>query len=341
MALDHKHKIIDLLLNPNYRWLWHILFWLLMYLDTFLSFIGITPGFESNLEQISYILLDMVFVYFNLYVLVPYLLFRNKIIIYILATAFCVLCLVYLQHNIFPEEIEEEFLLSMYLENFFFNLIIMSVAASIKVLKSGFQTKIDVETIRSQQLESELSFLKNQVNPHFLFNTLNNLYIQSKKKEDISDSLMSFSDLLRYQIYETKNDLVALQKEVDYLENYLQLEKKRRSNLDIQIKTKISNPHIKIAPLLFLPLVENAVKYSQKSNSASSYITLSIEEENGQLLFIVKNSKGRISEIKTPDSGIGIPNVKKRLNLIYPDKYDLSIQDQQDDYQATLKINLR
>lgn len=199
---------------------------------------------------------------------------------------------------------------------------------------------MEFEEIKTQQLQSELSFLKNQVNPHFLFNTLNNLYIQSKKQEDISDSLMSFSDLLRYQIYETQNDTVPLQKEIEYLENYLELEKKRRSRLDIEITTDIKNPHSKIAPLLFLPLVENAVKYSQMSNASDSYIKLFITEDSGQLSFEIKNSKGIISQIKTPDSGIGIPNVQKRLDLIYPNKNSLDIRDLKDEYQAKLNIDL-
>jgi len=143
------------------------------------------------MELIIYILIDMVFLYFNIYILVPKLLMKNKYILYILASILCVVGIVFVQNYLYPQDIDDEFRISLFTEEFFLNALIMAVAAGIKVLKSGFKIRMDVEAIKTEQLESELSFLKNQVNPHFLFNTLNNLYIQSKKKEDISESLMS------------------------------------------------------------------------------------------------------------------------------------------------------
>ncbi len=340
MAVDQNNKIIDLIFKPKLRWLWHLLFWFIVYPDTFLSLLGITPRFDSYFDPFLAILIDMLFIYFNIYILVPKLLMKNKYILYIIASLLTVIGIVLTQNFFWPEDIEEEYIVSMYSEEFFLNLVIFAVAAGIKVLKIGFKSRVDIDAIKNQQLESELSFLKNQVNPHFLFNTLNILYIQAKKKEDISEALMSFSDLLRYQIYETQNDTVSLQKEYEYIENYLMLEKKRRSKLDIKITNNITNQNIKIAPLLFLPLVENAVKYSQTSNDEASHIQLILDEKNGKMSFTIENSKGNVANIKTPDSGIGLTNVKKRLGLIYPDKHTLHVEDKNARFIAELKIDL-
>ena len=339
---------VEILLDKKYRVLWHILFWIFIYMDQFLSIFGLTPGYEEPILVVIGFLIDVVVVYFNLYVLVPTFLLKEKVIMYVLLTILSMIFIFIYNYYAYPFEViedypeyEEDFWLTDTIVNVLTNAYMLAMAVAIKLFKYIYTKDKRIQEITQEKLRTELGFLKNQVNPHFLFNTMNSFYIQAKKKDDaLPDAIMSLSDLLRYQIYETEKEYVSIENEVEYIKNYLDLENNRRDNLDINITTKGITKQVKIAPLLLLPLVENAVKYSQRTDGKRAIINLNVEVDD-RIYFTLINTKGRVDQIKSPDSGIGLNNLSKRLELIYPDDYQYVFKDEVKTYTTSLILGKR
>jgi len=194
--------------------------------------------------------------------------------------------------------------------------------------------------IENRNLRNELELLKSQINPHFLFNTLNNIdTLIGKSPADASASLIALSDMLRYMIYETKNDFVPLEKEIEYLRRYVSLQQLRYKK-DNYIRTIFftASNETKVAPLLFLPFVENAFKYSCDSE-LMPVIDIRMELENGTLTFLCENHFDQ-DRVTTPglNGGVGLENVKRRLALLYPQKHILQITKNQDTFRVHLTL---
>ncbi len=340
MITSHS-SLADIVLQNKFRWLWHILFWIFIYLDEFFALFGITPPLEDPLPVVIGLIIDIIVVYFNLYFLLPKFLMQKKFGIYILATTASLLLILLYNYIQYADDCYE-CLLSDNIQNFVHNAFIIGLAVAIKMVKDNFQTRMSLEKVSSEKLKTELGFLKNQVNPHFLFNVLNGFYIQAKKKdEQLPDAILSLSDILRYQIYETRKEFVSVVNEFEYLKNYLHLEQNRRDNLKLEISDHHLTNQAKIAPLLLLPLVENAVKYSQTTDGSESSIKLTLKVVDGKIEFNLINTKGKVDEIRSPDSGIGLDNIQKRLDLIYPEDYVFDIQDSDDIYHVCLILGAK
>ncbi|RAJ20598.1 GHKL domain-containing protein [Gelidibacter algens] len=211
-------------------------------------------------------------------------------------------------------------------------------ASTIKIARDSF-------TRRQQEKEAELKLLKAQLNPHFLFNTLNNLYGLSVTKSDKLPSLMlKLSDLLRYSLYETKEAMVSLEKEIHYMENYMELEKIRlEDQTEIVFENKVNDITKRIAPMMLIVFVENAFKHLSVSGNKKNRVFVSIENDRSQLFFKCVNTFDsdtfQIEDtIEKGKSGIGLLNVKKRLSLIYPEKHTLEIQREKNEYCVSLSI---
>jgi LytS/YehU family sensor histidine kinase len=198
---------------------------------------------------------------------------------------------------------------------------------------------------RQQEKEAELKLLKSQLNPHFLFNTLNNLYGLSVMKSDKLPSLMlKLSDLLRYSLYETKETYVPLEKEIKYLENYMSLEKIRlEDKTEIRFDKTGNFSDKKIAPMLLIVFVENAFKYLEVSKDKLSKVKVNLKTEENKLIFNCENTFDETEIIKqnleAGKSGIGLQNAKKRLDLIYPNKHQLTIKKENENYVVQLILN--
>ena len=194
--------------------------------------------------------------------------------------------------------------------------------------------------IENRNLRNELELLKSQINPHFLFNTLNNIdTLIGKSPADASASLITLSDMLRYMIYETKNDFVPLEKEMEYLRRYVSLQQLRYKKKDYARTAFITvNKEMMVAPLLFLPFVENAFKYSCDSE-VMPVIDIRMELENGALIFFCEN-RFDPDRVTTPglNGGVGLENVKRRLALLYPQKHILQITKNQDTFRVDLTL---
>lgn len=233
-------------------------------------------------------------------------------------------------------------------KGFDFKIFISLFGAIFLAVTFGMTIRIARDSFRRRQeeKEAELKLLKAQLNPHFLFNTLNNLYGLSVVKSDkLPDLMLQLSDLLRYSLYETKEVFVPLEKEINYLENYISLEKIRlEEKTAINISVKDNSIGKQIAPMLLIVFVENAFKHLGKEQNEKSSVDIVIEVVESNLNFTCKNSydtsKLKEENLEKGKSGIGLVNAKKRLELIYPDVYDLSIKKQDVFFEVALKLEL-
>ena len=218
-------------------------------------------------------------------------------------------------------------------------VLVLFVSSALKVAAASF-------TRRQQEKEAELKLLKAQLNPHFLFNTLNNLYGLSVVKSDKLPNLMlKLSDLLRYSLYETKETYVPLEKEITYLENYMALEKIRLEyTTEIQFETTGNLVSKKIAPMLFIVFVENAFKHLGVSKDEKSKVFVSLSEDDNKLVFKCINTIDtidlKVEHIEKGKSGIGLQNAKKRLALMYPEKHQLTMTKTDTSYSIELILDL-
>jgi LytS/YehU family sensor histidine kinase len=193
-------------------------------------------------------------------------------------------------------------------------------------------------SLKQESIKAELAFLRSQVSPHFLFNSLNNIYSLSYRKSDKApDAILKLSELTRYMLYE-QLDFIPLEKEWDYIQNFISLQQLRyESALNIDIDFNNSNQKAQIAPYLLIPFVENAFKHGRVQDD-SFPLKISLESNEKQISFEVKN---RISsQQKDKDGGIGLENVRRRLALLYPGKHQLLINKDADSFDICLKINL-
>ncbi|BAP29499.1 sensor histidine kinase [Chryseobacterium sp. StRB126] len=220
--------------------------------------------------------------------------------------------------------------------------MISGAACGIKFYLEHKRIERDHILLQQAHLENQLKLLQDQINPHVVFNILNHIHILMKTDTELADFLlMKFSDILRYQLYHCNQNLVPLGKEIEYLQNLVEVEKLRWGNeLNVDASLKINNTKAFIAPLLLVPFIENAFKYVCRLPGQTGYVKIFCKEENNNLFFYVENSYSEIAVQKKKDGGIGLPNVKKRLKLQYPDAYDLKIESDNLVYKVTLTLKL-
>ena len=227
---------------------------------------------------------------------------------------------------------------------FFFAFIIITTL--LKLSKSKFEVnELQRKLLESekQAIQSELKALKAQINPHFFFNTLNSIYSMSLEKDErLPGTVLQLSELMRYFLYESKEDTVLLQKEIDVLKDYIALQKIRSDDkllFEENIGGKITGQ--KIAPLLLITFLENAFKHGAKGDTKQTYIHLDMKVSEHKLDFRLENNKGRIDEVENRDyKGLGMENVKRRLELIYPGRHKLSVTENENNFIVQLEIRI-
>ena len=212
----------------------------------------------------------------------------------------------------------------------------------LRYIKQWYVKEQDNLKLQKENAESQLQLLTAQVHPHFLFNTLNNIYSQTQTESPKgSKMIMELSDMLRYILAEGSKPLVPLVKEVMMIQDYINLEKVRYGNkLDLHVSITDKIPNLEIAPLILLPFVENSFKHGSSKFLSAPWINLKLEIIGQELNMKLMNGKDLIQEDIHARSGIGISNVKKRLELLYPGKYDLQINDEQDVFVVNLRLEL-
>jgi len=335
----------------------HLVFWAILILSVFLLFFGL-GGFSFSsfnsiriLSTFTTIFFIAVAVYTNLFFLIPRFLKKKKYISFVLLQLINIIAFFLL--NFFTSVLLEYklsvFNIKLILIEFVFEFIIISLFLSItsflKFLSDWIdyqEDSINFKETQRQKLEAELKLLRGQINPHFLFNTLNNLYALSlDKSEKTPAMILHLSDLMRYMLYECRDNHVLIDKEINFIKNYIELEKIRiGEKAIIEMKIMGSTGLQQIAPLLFIPFIENAFKHGVNKQLDHSFIRIIFDfEKSGIIKFIIENTKDNKEQfIDKKFSGIGIENVKKRLSLLYPDKYSLKITDNQKIFRVELII---
>ncbi|MEL6811120.1 MAG: histidine kinase [Bacteroidota bacterium] len=307
--------------------------WFLLFLILLITIQG-----TSRIGTASFtILLLAPAVYINNIYILPF--FRKKTFLFF--GLFVLNALVFTAVSVFTIALVTEWKLEPKMFVNFFGVMILTLlfASSLKMARDSFFR-------RQQEKEAELKLLKAQLNPHFLFNTLNNLYgLSVVKSDNLPQLMLKLSDLLRYSLYETKETYVPLEKEVTYLENYMSLEQIRLED-DTQIKF-IKEGDLsswQIAPMLLIVFVENAFKHLEAFQENKKEVAVRLGVKEDILSFSCENSidtKGLTSEnIEKGRSGIGLENVKKRLNLLYPDSHSLTIDKGQEAFSVQLTLKL-
>lgn len=225
------------------------------------------------------------------------------------------------------------------MENAMGAVAIMLISLPIVLALQWGKQNNQILSLEKEKSQSELDLLKQQLNPHFFFNTLNNLYALSlQKSEKTSESILQLSELMRYTIYKGQEKSVSLGQELKYLEDYIQLQQIRLKNpLNLKFEKNINNPKLEIAPLLLIVFIENAFKHGIETAENSAFLNISLVCNEKELYFSCENS---FDEENTNIPGIGIANLKKRLDLLYPNKHSLKLSSENHIFKAELKLKL-
>jgi LytS/YehU family sensor histidine kinase len=224
--------------------------------------------------------------------------------------------------------------------NFTHTSLYLLLTVALKFSIDWYEQQKLLHDIKLEKLQTEVNYLRSQINPHFLFNALNNLYALTIKKSDQAPRiLLKLSELMEYMLYESDADYVPLEREVNYLRNYLELEKIRQGNqADIQLTVKGNMDHFQIPPFLIFPLVENAFKHGISKTIHNAYLHITIEADRILSVKVINNKPHTQKDEGT--GGIGLANLKKRLDLLYRDKHTLEIISSSTQYEVLLKIDL-
>ena len=333
------------------RILYHILFWIGVYLFYSLTYGSYSENYYEEFLSNLYVLpVRIAGTYVFIYYLLPCFLFEKKYISFVVlallhAILFGVtLWIVYWLFVYCPGGIYEADYPLFYLPKIF-NLIISNyeipaVAAVIMITRRWYADQQVTRELEKEKLEAELKYLKSQINPHFLFNTLNNLYsLTLKKSEKAPDVVLKLSEMLDYMLYQSNENEVRLIEEIDFIKAKLELEKIRYGRR-LKLKTEImGDPDNKyIAPLLLLPFIENCFKHGASKDEQNPFITISIEITDNCLLLNVINSYSERSEDDSAE-GIGLQNVRRRLEIQYKDRYGLNISKHDNLYEVRFRLN--
>ncbi len=341
------------------RILWHLLFWFayIFFNVTIPSALGeedaIIRGLFSESVQLP---LKLIATYSLIYFLIPRFLLKRRYYLFflvliplafILGTLQRLFLAVTIYPIYWPESLAKHGLI--YWPKVFYGAVsvytVAFVAAIIKLLKQWFSTQQLNNSLKQEKLAAELKFLKAQIHPHFLFNTLNNLYaLTLKKSSKAPEVVLKLSDLLDYMLYECNVPKVTVEKELKMLENYIALEKIRYGD-DLKINFNVDDKvkGFMVSPMLLLPLVENSFKHGVSGEIHAKWIEIKLTIKNEILEFSVENNRDS-KATKNKNSyteGIGLKNVLRRLELIYKDKHQLKIEDKENRFKVLLSIDTK
>ncbi|KMQ65944.1 histidine kinase [Chryseobacterium sp. FH2] len=327
----------------------HLFFWGIYIIGSVLiPYFAFNSSKNSNILHITFFITSFTCFYINYFFVVPKFFDTSNLYKSVIAFLLSATCFVMVRYSV------EEVLLPATLGfrnyakgtgfgyYFFDNIFYSSTTIFISTTFWFFKYFINAEQEKSELIEAkktaELQALKTQINPHFIFNSLNNIYsLVYQKSEKALPALEELSQLLRYSTKDLEEDVITLDKEIGYIDSLTALEKLRLKNPELlSIEKKIHHPKLSISPMILVPFVENAFKHGDFRNKG---FQMKLSDDNQILHFYLLNFKKE--RMKDSGSGIGIENVKKRLEILYPKKYELSIKDSEADFVVDLKIDLR
>lgn len=328
----------------------HVIFWIAT-----VGFHMLTRAHLIESAGVFHFLLDVIIrngllaivVYFNIFFLIPRFALEKKWGLYIL---FIVLDLSFyvlaknthdmLLRNAIQNHTQQHY----FFESSFYNLSIalfyMAFAVALQLSREWYQQREHIRKIEVEKLNTELDYLKAQINPHFLFNSINTIYFQIDKQNAIArETLSSFSEMLRYQLYECNGHEVDIEREITYLKNYVDLQRHRK---DDNYTITFSHDNVqgfRIAPLLLIPFVENAFKHVSHFSSGNE-INIHLQRVNGSFVMNVRNTCDQSGKNVSPGGGIGLKNANRRLELLYPKRYALNIKTHPTAFEVNLELKL-
>ncbi len=282
---------------------------------------------------LNYAIYIMGLIWLNHFVLIPVFLDKKRYVLFIILLISSIIIAASLKANSIALVNLNKF--------FFFFLYSTCTGMAAFFLRRNIIIQRENTEKEKLQKEQELTYLKEQVNPHFLFNSLNSIYSLARQQSlETPDLVMQLSELMRYQLESSKKDSVLVKEELEFIENYLLLEEKRlskRCTVEFLIDGDLLD--LKIAPMLLIPFVENAIKHGAQSTNEQSSIDISVVVKNSTLHFCVVNSKPSMVA-RSQRKGLGLENVKRRLSLLYPNSHRLKIDDRETKYQLDLSIDV-
>jgi len=331
----------------------HVLFWIASF--TFLVHFFMTSGELTRVDFIYTLLFHISLataVYVNIWLLIPVFLRKGRYLLYLCA-AVVLIFLAALLNRLTFEKLVDIILPGYYFISYYelddilkFVFVYVALSSLLKLSKGWFmlmETNRKLLLMEKEKTAAELQALKSQVNPHFLFNSLNNIYsLALNGSPTTPEVILRLSDLMRYMLYESNDSTVPIKKELTCIKNYIELQKLRsgtEASISYDFTGKIEDQ--RIAPLLFLPFIENGFKHGVKGETLGGFINIRIELDDKELYFSIENNKGLVDEVeKEQGKGIGLQNAKRRLELIYPDRHLLEIEDKENIYRVKLKLIL-
>lgn len=334
------------------RWIktaafFHIIFWISIFLTFFVDIIEYLPFDIIAFSSSIFIRMTLLFclIYGNLYLLVPKLYQNGKILLYWLCLIAGTLLFaiiyqpIYLKTTTVLYEIPHK---GRFMLNILLAVRYLFVSYLFIFVKGWFEQEKKMSEMQITQLGTELKYLRAQINPHFLFNTLNNIYgLALKKSDHTPEMVMRLSEMMDYMLYDTNEEKVPLKKDIENLVNYVELEKVRQGNhakIDFTINGEPDGK--KIIPLLLLPLLENGFKHGINKESVNAYLYATLDIQDTVVTFTVTNNIVSPKIKMGNNHGIGLENLKKRLSLYYSGQHSLALNKSKDNFIVKLSINL-
>lgn len=358
MTEDKSILASEVISPKRFGWIIHVVAWAVLFcLPLILTGRAQSISLDGFL-RFSVILGSIIIVFYTNYsFLVKRFLFTRKTIYFVLINLLLIIFFVWLVHAIMnfiplpegvepprpPKEEEAFFKLRFFFMHFIVYLFVAVLGVALKVTTSWYDIDASRKELERSRSEAELQNLKSQLNPHFLFNTLNNIYsLIAFSPEKAQVAVHDLSRLLRYMLYESSQPLVPLEKELDFIRNYVELMRIRLPE-NVELITNISDKiasNTMVAPLLFISLIENAFKHGV-SNNKPSFIHIDIYQKEEKVICSIRNSDFRKkAEQDKSGSGIGLSNLRRRLSFLYPEQYIFKCGHEEGNYYSLLSINV-
>ena len=307
-----------------------------------------TPALAFQITLIKVVDLALM-VYITNYLLIPSLLYKKRYALFVIIFIGMVLTSSFGKMYIIGQVAGDPSAFSLQrnlkariYDNVIPHFFLVIAGAAIKFMFDQLSLQRKIAELAKEKAEAELNFLKSQINPHFLFNSLNSVYfLIDKNNSEARQALHKFSDMLRYQLYEANGEKIPIEKEIDYLKDYVHLQQLRKDeNYKVQFYCSPEVKNFLIQPLLLIPFVENAFKHISHKPDGTNFVKLDMERNNGYFEFSVENSCEKGIHLTEQHGGIGMNNVKRRLELLYPDSHQLRIDENANTFKIHLKLKI-
>ncbi|MXO05060.1 sensor histidine kinase [Flavobacterium sp. HBTb2-11-1] len=346
-------------INKNRHWMFLVFFWCLLGFTIWGQLIEDYSFWSAFSQSVLILFCSTALAHFLSDVLLPRALRKNKMalfalqgIVVVLILSFCLATIYAVFSNpesrsrLYPDQADLstlQFLWTQFYGSIPAAILISSTACGLRFYQEHNAIERSHAELKQVHLEAQIKILQDQINPHLMFNILNHIHILMQSDVKLaSDLLVQFSDILRYQLYECNKEYVPLHLEIKYLKDLIAVEETRWGNeLEVKSKWSIENGQLQIVPLLLVPLIENAFKHVSRLPNQKGYVHLSCEQINHQLNFTIENSYTEQYKIPSKNQGLGLENVKKRLEIQYPEKYKLDIHKTDSDFTVEVVLDLK